>query len=252
MGCKLRVIGILLLSFIYGCKNQGTEKASNALVSSVQKNEFVFFKGSGDGWQLQISEDYISFSSDSLGLKSFITPTTEPLRLASTNIKNYRAIVKSGTLDVRIAQGQCEDSSMDYEVAIKVKNGADKDFAEFIGCGNYLLNTQTNGIWELSHLWTQTVSIEHFREQLPKIEITTEDKRFAGFGGCNQINGSIFTEQNLIQFTDIAQTRMLCAPPNQEEDFLKALRSSTHYSFEGNQLILSNPDCETLRLKKID
>ena len=252
MGCNLRIIGLLLLSFIYGCKNQGAEKKLNSSASSVLENDFTFFKASGEGWQLQISEQQITFSSDALGFESFTTPTTVPIRVADANIKNYRVEVESGTLDIRIAQGACTNSLTDYEVAIKVKNRADKDFAEFIGCGNYLLNAQTNGIWELSHLWTQTVSIENFREQLPKIEITTEDKRFAGFGGCNQINGSIFTEQNLIQFTDIAQTRMLCAPPNQEEDFLKALRSSTHYSFEGNQLILSNPDCETLRLKKID
>lgn len=252
MGCKLRIIGLVLLSFIYGCKNQGAEKASSSSASSVQENDFTFFKASGEGWQLQISEDYISFSSDSLGFESFITPTTEPIRVADANIKNYRAEVESGALDVRIAQGQCNDSVMDYEVAIKIKRGIDKKFTQFNGCGTYLLDDQTRGVWGLSSLWTETVSVENFREQLPKIEITPEHKRFAGFGGCNQIHGSIFTEQNLIRFTDIAQTRMLCAPPNQEEDFLKALRSSTHYSLEDGLLILSNPDRETLRFKKIN
>ncbi|WP_115461669.1 META domain-containing protein [Winogradskyella aurantiaca] len=252
MGYKLRIIGILILSFMYGCKNQDAEKASNSSVSSVQENDDVFFKGSGDEWQLQITEDQIRFRSDSLGFESFITPTTEPIRVADANIKNYRVEVESGTLDVRIAQGPCNDSVMDYEVAIKIKRGIDKEFTQFNGCGTYLLDDQTSGTWELSSLWTEAVSVENFREQLPKIEITPEDKRFAGFGGCNQINGSLFTEQNLIRFTDIAQTRMLCAPPNQEEDFLKALRSSTHYSIEGDLLILTNPDRETLRFKKIN
>jgi len=224
----------------------------NSSASSVQENEFTFFKGSGDGWRLQISEDYISFSSDSLGFESFTTPTTEPIRVADANIKNYRAEVESGALDVRIAQGACDDSLMDYKVAIKIKRGTDKEFTQFNGCGSYLLGDRTRGVWKLSSLWTEAVSVENFREQLPKIEITPEDKRFSGFGGCNQIQGSLFTEQNLIRFTDIAQTRMLCSPPNQENDFLRALQSSTHFSFEGDQLILTNPDRETLRFKKID
>ena len=53
-----------------------------------------------------------------------------------------------------------------------------------------------------------------------------------------------------VRFIKIAQTRMLCAPPNKENDILSALAKVTTYKIENNTLILSNPDEQLLVLTK--
>ena len=73
-----------------------------------------------------------------------------------------------------------------------------------------------------------------------------------GFAGCNQMNGSLFFEKGLLRFSNIATTRMMCEPHNKENEFLKALQSTTTYKLENNRLWLSNPSGLQLVLRKVD
>jgi heat shock protein HslJ len=45
---------------------------------------------------------------------------------------------------------------------------------------------------------------------------------------------------------------MTCGPKNKEDQFLKALQSSTTYEIKDNRLYLSNPDGVKVIFKKID
>jgi heat shock protein HslJ len=219
---------------------------------ATHQGERYFFSGSGNDWDIKISEESISFHSDASEISRFSAPTPEPIRVADANIKNYVAYTEAGSIDVQITQGICQDSLMAYEVTVKIKRGIDSDYTEFNGCGDYILDYRLHDIWVLNSLKEKELTLENFREEFPRLEIDAKEKRFSGFGGCNQIHGQLFSEHKLLRFTNIAQTRMLCAPPNQENDFLSALRQSTHYQLKNNELILSNPDGETLRFKKVD
>jgi heat shock protein HslJ len=91
-----------------------------------------------------------------------------------------------------------------------------------------------------------------FNSDLPSMEINSNTNTFTGFAGCNRMNGKLFFEKELLRFTDIATTKMMCDSKNEENAFLKALRSATIYKIENNQLWLSNPSEALLTFKKID
>ena len=109
-----------------------------------------------------------------------------------------------------------------------------------------------NGNWVLFSLNGDKANVENFRERLPFINIDTKEKKFTGFGGCNQIFGQIISEKGLLSFSNIAQSKMLCAPPNKEGEFLKALQSTTNFEINNDQLILSNPDKKIMVFQKAD
>ena len=64
------------------------------------------------------------------------------------------------------------------------------------------------------------------------------EKRFAGNGGCNQINGNYTLDKNEIKFTDVIATKMACNDIEFENAFLSALGSIDRYEVNGNDLLL--------------
>ena len=73
-----------------------------------------------------------------------------------------------------------------------------------------------------------------------------------GFGGCNAISGSIFYEKDFLRFSKVIATMMACAQGNKEDQFVKALQSTTTYSIGDNRLTLSNPSGKLLVFRKVD
>lgn len=63
-------------------------------------------------------------------------------------------------------------------------------------------------------------------------------KRFAGNGGCNQINGGYTLDKNEIHFTDVVSTKMSCSDIEFENTFLSTLSSVDHYEVRGSDLLL--------------
>jgi heat shock protein HslJ len=106
------------------------------------------------------------------------------------------------------------------------------------------------GFWNNST--AKKVSSADFSKELPRVEIYANTNTFLGFAGCNQMNGAILFEKGLLRFSNIATTRMLCEPQNKENEFLKALQSTTTYKLENNRLWLSNPSGMQLVLRKVD
>jgi heat shock protein HslJ len=94
--------------------------------------------------------------------------------------------------------------------------------------------------------------VADFKKQQPYLEINAKEKTFMGSGGCNAINGKLFSEDTLLRFTNVISTRMMCPASNIETDFLKALQSTTTFKIENNSLILTNPNDVKLVFKKGD
>lgn len=63
-------------------------------------------------------------------------------------------------------------------------------------------------------------------------------KKFAGNGGCNQINGGYTLDKNEIHFTDVVSTKMSCSDIEFENTFLSTLSSVDHYEVRGSDLLL--------------
>lgn len=254
---------VILAILIWNCKENKADTMSDSKIPKVVKTPAKlvektinshFFEAQGEDWELTISNQTISFKSKREGFETFYAPTTDPDLAQDANVKRYRSIPELGTIIVNISQEECTSNSKiyQYRVKVEIKRGIDEGFTSFEGCGNYLLDYRLHDIWTLKTLNGEVLNPEEFREELPRIEINAAQKSFRGFAGCNRMTGQIFSEDTLLRFSKIVTTEMLCAPPNKENEFLKALQATTSYKIENNRLILSNPNGLSISFKKID
>ncbi|MDW5288853.1 META domain-containing protein [Formosa sp. PL04] len=222
-----------------------------------KNNSIAFFKGTGSNtdWDLQLTASTIQFKLKTEDSKVYTFPLPEPILAADANVKMYKVETEAATIKIQIAMGDCIDSNSKthpYAISIDFKPNTDTDFTSFKGCGEYITDYRLHDIWVLESINDNKVSPEQFSKELPNIEIYAKDNRFLGYAGCNTMSGSIFSEQSKIRFTQIVTTRKMCASPNNEALFLKALERSTQFKVENLRLYLSNPDGNTLTFKKVD
>ena len=253
---KNTLFGFLLLTIV-SCKSLD-KKLENTDLDTKKDRESPYFKATGNEpfWGLEIANDSIVFKSLMDGEKTLKVAHIEPIRAMDANVKMYRINTKLETVNIQIAQGDCENSMSGavspYSVTIELIKISDNKSTIINGCGQYQTDYRLHDIWVLEQLNGKKVNLSDFQKELPLIEINATTNKFMGFAGCNQMNGSIFFENNLLRFTNIVTTRMMCNPSNKESEFHKALQSTTNYSIENNRLWLSNPSGVKVVFKKID
>jgi heat shock protein HslJ len=200
----------------------------------------------GDKVELQTMEDTIQ------------TPHTEPIKAQDSNISMYRIQTEATLMDVIISHKECTNAMsgkvFPYTVTVSYKNTNGGETTVYEGCGSYITDYRLHDIWVLEEMKGTPVSKEDFDgREVPNMEININNNRFSGFSGCNRMTGSLFYEQDVLRFTQIASTRMACPSMDKETEFLTALQATTTYKVENNRLYLSNPSEENLLVfKKID
>ena len=66
-----------------------------------------------------------------------------------------------------------------------------------------------------------------------------ENGSVSGAGACNRLMGSYTTgERRALKIGPVASTKMACPNLDQEQQFLRALESTTHYDMDGPMLLL--------------
>ncbi len=256
---KIVVVALLIIS----CKTKATaqnEVGGKPTPAYEQQKENlekgIYFRATGNEpkWSLKISETAIEFTSLKPGFESFKTAHVEPVRAMDANVKMYRLTTESGKMSVQIMQQKCVNtmSGEKFPYSVKIEISKNNGSTTFSGCGNYVTDYRLHDIWVLEKLNTQTVNPSDFMKELPRLELNSSTNKFAGFAGCNRMNGTLYFERGLLRFSKVITTRMACPGNNKEADFLKALQSTTTYKVENGKLILSNPSGEKLVFKKVD
>ena len=228
---------------------------SNSSETSVSTSQNIYFKGSGNEpfWNVEISEAQIKVKTIT---DSILAPSVDAIRAADHNVKLYRTQVGESTLSIQIIQNNCTDTmsgkNSPYSVSVEYQKYAAAKLQKLKGCGNYVTDYRLNDIWVLETLDGNKVESKNFQNKLPSMEINSATNYFSGFSGCNTMSGKLFFEKGSLRFTDVATTKMMCDPNNQENTFLKSMKSTTTYKIESNRLWLSNPSGLMLIFKKID
>lgn len=251
---SLAIFGILLL---YSCKTNSIDSIKETASSElVQPNE-PYFKAQGNEpfWSVEISGTDIRFK----GIEKenyFNAPHVEPIRAMDANVKRYIATTEKGTIQITISQNECIDRMSgiiyNYNVVVELTTGNANEPIIHNGCGAYSIDYRLNDIWILEKMDGKSMVENYFLNNLPMLEINSKMANFTGFGGCNRIRGSLFQENELLRFTNLLTSKMTCGPKNKEDQFLKALQSSTTYEIKDNRLYLSNPDGIKVVFKKVD
>lgn len=253
-----------IISLIIGCKS--TVSAPNETVKTeptfAYKQQMenlekgIYFRGNGNepDWSLKISEKTIEFTSLKPGFESLEGNHVEPIRAMDANVKMYRVTDKSVTMIIQIMQQECVNTMSGdksaYSVRIEIVKDNNSTFLS--GCGNYITDPRLHDIWVLEKLNGQKVTLADFTKELPNLEINRTTNQCMGFAGCNRMNGTIFFERGLLRFTNIITTCMFCGENNKENEFLKALQSTTNYKVENLRLTLTNQSGNELIFKKVD
>jgi heat shock protein HslJ len=255
----MRSILYQLCFLCFLCGIQSTLAYAQGNLSSQEAGtSAIYFKANGVDplWTLTISQYQIDFRTQASGFESFSTPHTEPVRAMDSNIKMYRLQTESAQLEIELAQMLCQNENsrerFPYAVTIALRQGKDTTSTYFTGCGLYVTDTGLSARWVLEQLKTDTVTASQFNDTLPYLELHAKGNSFSGYGGCNTINGRIFSERSLLRFTDMVLSKRSCATKPKEDEFIKALQFSTQYTIDGDRLILSNPGGRLLVLKRKD
>ncbi|MBT2773748.1 META domain-containing protein [Halomonas sp. ISL-60] len=104
-----------------------------------------------------------------------------------------------------------------------------------------------NTYWKLTRLnGAPVVTHENVREA--HLVLHQDASRLAGATGCNTLMGSYLLENEHIEFSQIASTKMAC-PTTQmktESDFLASLKQVTAWHVDGAMLVLSDANSKPL------
>lgn len=250
------ILYLFVSSFlVLACKTSNQTSTPMPIETPILKSKTIggYFQAAGVNpvWSLEISEKEIQFQSGELEMNM---PHVEPVRAMDANVKMYSVFVEKGEIKISIYQKSCSlaNSSDDFSYEVKIVLKTNGDSKEIIGCGNYIADYRLYDIWALEEIAGKKVTVSDFTKEIPAIEINASTKTFSGYAGCNQINGKLFQERELLRFTSIASTRMACPAGNLEQAFLKALQSSTRYEIRDNRLFLSNPSGLKIVFRKVD
>lgn len=258
---KKYLILLIIASLACNCKSISSntkETNSNTLSEIKSEDSTIYFKATGNEpfWELKIGKEQIIFTSLIKGNKSIVFATVKPSRAMDANVKTYNVKNEKSNAVISIQQIECQNSMsgiiLPYKVSIEIKSNTDSNTQKVEGCGKYITDYRLHDIWVLEELNGYKVFTSDFQKELPRIEIHAEENRFMGFGGCNSINGSLFFENDLLRFNNVTSTLMACPENNKEDQFVKALQSTTTYSIKDNRLTLSNPSGKLLIFKKVD
>lgn len=255
---KKYLIIFITFSFLYSCKSINPTD-SNAVSGNISEEDTTtYFKATGNEpfWELKIGREKMVFTSLIQGKEKLNFSSVKPIRAMGATIKTYKARNAESSIIISIQQIECQNSMSGiispYKVSIQIKNKTETNYQKIEGCGQYITDYRLHDIWVLEELDGYKIFISDFQKELPRIEIHAEENRFIGSEGCNSISGSLFFENDLLQFNNIKSTLMACAESNKEDIFIKALQNATTYSIKDNRLTLSNQSGKLLVFKKVD
>ncbi|TVR34459.1 MAG: META domain-containing protein [Balneolaceae bacterium] len=105
-----------------------------------------------------------------------------------------------------------------------------------------LMNTE----WKLIRLQTGDLTQTEVIDNQPTLNFNLEELRVYGFGGCNQYTGSfLIGDDNSIEFSSIASTKMACPEMEIEQTFYKQIENVTTFEIDENDQLLVLTDEES-------
>ncbi|WP_289731229.1 META domain-containing protein [uncultured Alistipes sp.] len=94
----------------------------------------------------------------------------------------------------------------------------------------------TGTAWQLVQLYGQNVPPE---KGAFTVTLSPEEGRISGSGACNRLSGDYAADETrALKIGPLRTTRMACPGQEQEQKFVEALTTTTHYDMDGPMLML--------------
>lgn len=107
-----------------------------------------------------------------------------------------------------------------------------------------------NGFWQLLYINGTKVTKEQSGKEIPTLEFKTADNSLTGTTGCNRITGKIRVTPYLVDFENLAATRMFCDNAKFETPLLQLLRGSLSYTLANEELIFTKEGKQVLVFRR--
>lgn len=78
------------------------------------------------------------------------------------------------------------------------------------------------------------------------INLDFKNSKFYGNDGCNEIFGNIKFGEKMLEFADIASTKMACENMNETYEFTQNLSKTRYYELKNNTLLLKDKNQKIL------
>ncbi len=108
------------------------------------------------------------------------------------------------------------------------------------------LEILVNSMWVLIEFDGDNIDSEKYDSKVPHLLFSSDENRFSGNMGCNQLMGSFSMNDNNFTFSQVASTKMLCPEMELEDAFGQKVDSIGKFQFDQNRLILMDDDKETI------
>jgi len=250
---KTQLLFFLVLTVgIVSCKSGKNTTEDNESAKKFNEKTFdPYFKGLGTEpfWNIEISDDFIVYKD--IDGKQDVFPVINIDKVQGANIQLITAENNNQQIKLTVTQQECSDGMSDNTFAFKtnVSIVTKSNELKLNGCGNYIVPKKLQGKWELSYFNGIEIP-ENKYLKTPYLEFDGEELRITGNASCNGINGGIFIQNEVMRFSKIASTRMMCVHENMEQEFLAELPKITNYKIINNELQLFYGDQLKMRMKK--
>lgn len=243
---------LVLIACTVSCKSGKNQTVDNNPVKKFDEKTFdPYFKGLGTEpfWNIEVGTDFIVYKDIDNNLEVF--PVNNIEKAQDANIQLITAENNNHEIRLTLTQQECSDGMSDNTFSFKTKveiSGKDHPLT-LNGCGNYIVPKKLQGKWELSHFNGNEIP-ENKYLKTPYLEFEDEEQRVTGNASCNGINGGIFIQNDIIRFSKLAVTRMMCVHENMEQEFLAELPKITNYKIINNELQLFSGGVLKMKMKK--
>jgi copper homeostasis protein (lipoprotein) len=118
------------------------------------------------------------------------------------------------------------------------------------GCHPQLVAPLRGTTWRLLALGGEMVVPRQPPDRAIELQLSAENLRLTGSGGCNRLMGGFSLEGETIRFSQLASTRMACSPEVMalEQRYTEALALVRHWSIDKRSLLLQDASGKTLLL----
>jgi uncharacterized membrane protein/heat shock protein HslJ len=247
--------GIFLFFIIIGNAQDATNKTK--FLQTKAENGFDFYAlGNEPFWSLDMDYEK-EFRFKNLDELNINVPAVEGVNAIDADVTRYRSDSDTYELVIQIDQQDCSDTMTDnifyYKVTIDYKKKEDTDYTRLSGCGNFVPDYRLHNIWAIESIETKNLKEVEFMKGQPILEIDMVKNRISGHDGCNNIMGSVRSENGTLQFGMIAGTMMGCPNLEISNEISKTLSNKRlTYKYIDRKLYFIDQDKTVMTLYNID
>src|SRR5690554_204788 len=255
MFMKNTMIKSILFGFIIliGCKGKQSimDNETGESMVFVEKNFDPYFKGLGTEpfWNIQIDNDFIVYKDIDNVVEVFKINRID--KAQDANVQRIIANNEENNVLLTLVQQECSDGMSDHKFSFKVN--MEISYAEqslvLKGCGDFVVPEKLQATWELTTFDGNKIAKNQYLKT-PFLTFDSEESKLSGNTSCNGISGEFYIQNNVIRFSKLAVTRMMCVHENMEQAFLEALQKVTNYKIVNDELQLFSDDILKMTMKK--